>query len=72
MALNNLDLGFVFTARDLASAKFARLERRCASLDEWVTSGTSAHDKGILVQRAQRQQRLSRRTAAERASERRG
>ena len=40
MALNNLGLGFVFTARDLASAKMARLEHRFSSLDERVTGGT--------------------------------
>lgn len=41
MALNSMGLGFVFTARDFASAKFARLERRFASLDERVTGGTA-------------------------------
>ncbi|MFV2072219.1 MAG: hypothetical protein ACC742_06150 [Thermoanaerobaculales bacterium] len=41
MALNNLGLGFVFTARDLASAKMQRLERRFSSLDERVTGGTN-------------------------------
>ena len=40
MALNRLGLGFVFTARDLASAKMKRLETRFSSLDERVTSGT--------------------------------
>jgi TP901 family phage tail tape measure protein len=40
VALNNLGLGFVFTARDLASAKMAGLERRFSSLDERVTGGT--------------------------------
>ena len=40
MALNNLGLGFIFTARDLASAKMQRLERRISSLDERVTGGT--------------------------------
>ena len=35
-----MGLGFVFTARDLASAKMQRLERRFASLDERVTAGT--------------------------------
>ena len=40
MALNNLGLGFIFTARDLASAKMARLEHRFSSLDERVTGGT--------------------------------
>ena len=40
VALNNLGLGFVFTARDLASAKMQRLERRFSSLDERVTGGT--------------------------------
>ena len=41
MALNNLGLGFVFTARDLASAKMAGLEHRFASLDERVSGGTA-------------------------------
>lgn len=41
MALNNLGLGFVFTARDLASAKLARLERSFTSLDERVTGGSA-------------------------------
>jgi len=40
VALNNLGLGFVFTARDLASAKMARLEHRFSSLDERVSGGT--------------------------------
>ena len=40
MALNNLGLGFIFTARDLASAKMARLEHRFSSLDERVSGGT--------------------------------
>ena len=40
MALNNLGLGFVFTARDLASAKLTALERRFSSLDDRVTGGT--------------------------------
>lgn len=38
--MNNMGLGFVFTARDLASAKMQRLERRFTSLDERVTGGT--------------------------------
>lgn len=41
MGLNNLGLGFVFTARDLASAKMTRLERRFTSLDDRVTAGTN-------------------------------
>jgi len=41
MALNNLGLGFVFTARDLASAKLTQLERRFSSLDERVSAGTA-------------------------------
>ena len=41
MALNNLGLGFIFTARDLASAKMARLERRFSSLDDRVSVGTA-------------------------------
>jgi hypothetical protein len=40
VALNSMGLGFVFTARDLASAKMQRLERRFSSLDERVTGGT--------------------------------
>jgi len=40
VALNNMGLGFIFTARDLASAKMARLEHRFSSLDERVTGGT--------------------------------
>jgi len=38
--MNNLGLGFVFTARDLASSKMQGLERRFTSLDERVTGGT--------------------------------
>lgn len=38
--LNNLGLGFVFTARDLASAKMSALEKRFVSLDDRVTGGT--------------------------------
>lgn len=38
--LNSMGLGFVFTARDLASAKMQRLERHFTSLDERVTGGT--------------------------------
>ena len=38
--MNNMGLGFIFTARDLASAKMARLEHRFSSLDERVTGGT--------------------------------
>jgi hypothetical protein len=41
MALNNLGLGFVFTARDLASAKMTHLKRQFGSLDEQVTEGTA-------------------------------
>jgi TP901 family phage tail tape measure protein len=37
--LNNMGLGFVFTARDLASGTMAGLERRFASLDERVSGG---------------------------------
>ena len=39
MALNSMGLGFVFTARDLASAKMQRLERRFTSLDQRVGVG---------------------------------
>lgn len=38
--LNSLGLGFIFTARDLASNKMRRLETRFKSLDERVTGGT--------------------------------
>jgi len=41
MALNNVGLGFVFTARDLASAKMAQLERQFSSLDDRVTGGSA-------------------------------
>jgi len=41
MGLNNMGLGFVFTARDLASGKMQRLERRFTSLDERVSGGAS-------------------------------
>ena len=41
MAPNNPSLGFVFTARNLASAKMQRLEHRFTSLDERVTGGTN-------------------------------
>lgn len=41
MSLNNMGLGFVFTARDLASSKLQGLERQFASLDDRVTSGTT-------------------------------
>jgi len=41
MALNNMGLGFIFTARDLASAKLARIERRFQSLDERVGLGAA-------------------------------
>lgn len=41
MSLNNLGMGFVFTARDLASAKLVQLERRFSSLDERVGLGTA-------------------------------
>ena len=39
--MNNMGLGFVFTARDLASGKMQRLERRFTSLDERVSGGAS-------------------------------
>ena len=38
--MNNLGLGFLFTARDLASSKMARLQHQFQSLDERVTGGT--------------------------------
>jgi TP901 family phage tail tape measure protein len=40
MALNNLGLGFVFTARDLASGAIQNLERNFMSLDRRVGLGT--------------------------------
>ena len=40
MAMNNLGLGFVFTARDMASSRIQGLHRRFSSLDERVTAGT--------------------------------
>ncbi len=40
MGLNNLGLGFIFTARDLASARIDRLERSFSGLDERVGLGT--------------------------------
>ncbi len=40
MALNNLGLGFVFTARDLASGAISSLERNFMSLDRQVGLGT--------------------------------
>lgn len=40
MALNNLGLGFVFTAHDLASAKMQGLERNFMSLDRKVGLGS--------------------------------
>jgi len=40
MALNNLGLGFVFTARDLASGAIGNLERNFMSLDRKVGLGT--------------------------------
>lgn len=41
MALNNLGLGFVFTARDLASAKIRGLERSFGSLDSSTQSSAA-------------------------------
>ncbi len=54
MALNSMGLGFVFTARDLASARMARLERQFSSLDDRVTGGaarmaSSFRDLGVGV-----------------------
>ncbi len=40
MSLNNLGLGFVFTARDLASGQIQNLERNFTSLDKRVGLGT--------------------------------
>ncbi len=42
MALNNLGLGFVFTARDLASGAISNLERNFMSLDRRVGLGTDS------------------------------
>lgn len=42
MALNNLGLGFVFTARDLASGQIQNLERSFMSLDRRVGLGTDS------------------------------
>ena len=42
MALNNLGLGFVFTARDLASGAISNLERNFTSLDRRVGLGTDS------------------------------
>ena len=39
--LNQLGMGFVFTARDLASGKMAQLEQRFSSLDERVSGGAA-------------------------------
>ena len=41
MALNNLGLGFVFTARDLASAKIRGLERNFVNLDDKTKAGSA-------------------------------
>ena len=38
--LNNMGMGFTFTARDLATSKLQRLESRFTSLDERVMGGT--------------------------------
>lgn len=53
MSLNNMGLGFIFTTRDLASAKIDQLSRRFQSLDERVglganrmTGGVCAHPSG--------------------------
>ncbi|MCP4675068.1 MAG: phage tail tape measure protein, partial [Deltaproteobacteria bacterium] len=39
MGLKNMGLGFLFTARDLASSKITALECRFSRLDEKVTGG---------------------------------
>lgn len=41
MSLNSLGLGFVFTARDLASGAMSRLQRRFSSLDDRVSRGSA-------------------------------
>ncbi len=47
MALNNMGLGFVITARDVASATFGRVEKSFGSLDERIKSGTQAIKSNI-------------------------
>ena len=47
MGLNNMGLGFVFTARDLASGKMQRLERRFTSLDERVSGGADRRNSAL-------------------------
>ena len=41
MSLNSMGLGFVFTARDLATGTISRLDRQFRSLDDQVTGGAS-------------------------------
>jgi len=50
MALNNMGLGFVFTARDAASAKFGRVGTSFGALDQRVGTGTASigHNLGRL------------------------
>src|SRR5688572_7286589 len=45
--LNHHGLGFVFTARDLASDTIARVERSYASLDERVGLGSNRMDRAF-------------------------
>lgn len=42
MALNNMGLGFIFTARDAASAKFGRVSSSFGALDQRVAAGTAS------------------------------
>lgn len=42
MALNNMGLGFVITARDAASASFGRVEKSFGSLDDRIKTGTQS------------------------------
>lgn len=42
MALNNMGLGFIFTARDAASAKFGRVSSSFGALDQRVSAGTAS------------------------------
>ena len=48
MALNNVGLGFVFTARDLASAKMAQLERAFVIEALSRTGGVQAQASRLL------------------------
>ena len=47
MALNSLGLGFLFTARDLASAKIRALDRSMRNLDSTTDATAAGFDKGL-------------------------